>query len=186
VGYLLYSTVFRLRRGRSPTGAEAAVLAVGTQFPDLVDKPLSWSLGLLPAGRSLAHSLLAVAAVSVVVRFATRRFDRPTLSFAFSLGYLTHPLVDGFKPLLAGDFQYVAYLFWPLFGYRLPHYTGFRIVIFEPLEPLLGLEPTDLNMTLYFAVQAALFAAAFAVWLVDGAPFPALPGRERRRSEPRR
>jgi len=63
VGYLLWSVLVRDRRFRPPTGAETLLLAVGTQFPDAVDKPLAWSLGVLPNGRSLAHSVFLATAL---------------------------------------------------------------------------------------------------------------------------
>jgi hypothetical protein len=53
VGYLLYS-VSCVLWGRYPTRIGVAALAFGTQFPDLVDKPLGWWLGVLPSGQSFA------------------------------------------------------------------------------------------------------------------------------------
>lgn len=48
-GYLVY-TLLRRHTGERPAGAAVLALAVGTQFPDLVDKPLGWTVGLLPGG----------------------------------------------------------------------------------------------------------------------------------------
>jgi hypothetical protein len=59
-------------RQTDPTagGLAAALVAVAALLPDLVDKPLSWWLDVLPAGTSLAHSLtgfLPAAAVASAV-----------------------------------------------------------------------------------------------------------------------
>jgi hypothetical protein len=67
LGYLLYSPFARARFGRPPTDRATLLLAFGTQLPDLVDKPLAWRLDVLPAGRTLGHSLLSVVAVSALV-----------------------------------------------------------------------------------------------------------------------
>jgi len=66
VGYLAYSLGYRAS-DRRLTGAAVIALGVGTQFPDLIDKPLGWTFGVLPGGRTLAHSLLTVAVVAVVL-----------------------------------------------------------------------------------------------------------------------
>ena len=52
LGYLLHSPLARARFGRPPTDRATLLLVIGTQLPDLVDKPLAWWLGVLPAGRS--------------------------------------------------------------------------------------------------------------------------------------
>ena len=40
IGYLAYSLLSRLAWRRPPTVGTAITVAFGTQFPDLVDKPL--------------------------------------------------------------------------------------------------------------------------------------------------
>ena len=40
-GYVLYSLGVRTLRGRTPRGPPVLVLAVATQVPDLLDKPLA-------------------------------------------------------------------------------------------------------------------------------------------------
>ncbi len=94
VGYLLYTLATRARFDRPPTALALCALLVGTQFPDLVDKPLAWYVGVLPTGRTLAHSLLVLIPVSLVVLALARRYDRTELGFAFVLGALSHAVVD--------------------------------------------------------------------------------------------
>lgn len=169
VGYLLYSAVVRLQTEVAFRRDAVLLLAVGTQFPDIVDKPL-WVAGFLPSGRTLAHSLVTAGIVVLAAYLVLRRSGRGQTAFAFGVGYVAHILTDGFKPLLVGEWQYVAYLFWPLLGVQGPSYHGFRIVVFEPLEFFLGREPVDADVTLYFLLQLLLFAAAAYVWAADGTP----------------
>ena len=66
VAYLCWAALDR-RAARSEGAAVVAVL-VGSQFPDLIDKPLSWVFQVLPTGQSLAHSLLfALPLIGLVV-----------------------------------------------------------------------------------------------------------------------
>ena len=103
VGYFLYSPFACARFGRPPTDRATLWLAVSTQLPDLIDKPLAWRLGVLPAARTLGHSLLTITAVSVLVYAYFERRDCAHVALAFGVGYVTHPLVDGLFPLLNGQ-----------------------------------------------------------------------------------
>jgi len=87
-------------------------LAVGTQFPDLVDKPLAWYVGVLPTGRTLAHSALTATVViaALWVVLDTHR----TVTTAFSVGYVSHLFGDALRPALAGNYQSLAFLAWPV------------------------------------------------------------------------
>ena len=48
-GYLLYLLV-RPRAWRNGDRFAVIVLMIGTQVPDIVDKPLAWWFGVLPSG----------------------------------------------------------------------------------------------------------------------------------------
>ena len=168
VGYLLYSAIAR-SQGRLPDSRATFLVLLGTQLPDLVDKPLAWA-GILPGGRTLAHSLVVAVPLSVAVYLYARRHGESYAALAFGVGYVSHPLVDGFKPLLVGEYQYVHYLLWPLFGFDPPSYTAFRFVVIEPFELLLGWEPVDLDISLYGLIQFGLLVLAILVWSRDGAP----------------
>ena len=43
------------------------VVFVGSQFPDLIDKPLALELGLIPSGRVFTHSLPTAMPVLLVI-----------------------------------------------------------------------------------------------------------------------
>lgn len=159
VGYLLYSTLVRARTGRAPSGPAALAVALGTQFPDLIDKPLAWGLGVLPHGRTLAHSLFTATIVVVLGYAYARHRGRAELGVAFGVGYLTHPFADGLLPLVQGHTEYVAYLLWPLFG--LPFYSTDATVLVS-----LGW----FDLTVYGLFQLGLAVVAYAVWVADGRP----------------
>ena len=175
VGYVLYSVLARVRLGRSPGGRAALVVAVGTQFPDLVDKPLAWTLGILASGRSLAHSLLTATIVIAAVMWYAQRRDRSELAVAFAVGYLSHLLGDALGPLLAGEYVYLSSLGWPLLSP--PPYTheGGILAHFG-----------DFALTAMSTFGVVLATAVFGLWLRDGAPGLAVlrswlsigPGRE--------
>ena len=163
VGYLLYAASSRRQRARPPDGAETILIAFGTQFPDLIDKPLAWTVSVLPNGRSLAHSAFVAAAVIGGVRWLCRRAGAPTLGGAFGLGYASHLFADAFPPVLYGAPAGTAFLAWPV----LPpvEYDTARSFTAH----VAGIEPTP-----YFLSQVALAAVALVVWLRDGAPGPGL------------
>lgn len=114
-GYLLYVAFAWTARYRLPYGLTLGALLLGTQFPDIVDKPLAF-FGVLPSGRSLGHSLLFVAVLFAAVWVVARRDDRPDLAVAFGFGHLSHLVADAvrisFSGLRVG--HDVNFLLWPL------------------------------------------------------------------------
>ncbi|MFC6733994.1 MULTISPECIES: metal-dependent hydrolase [unclassified Haladaptatus] len=159
VGYLSYSLGARWRDA-SLRGHEALAVAFGTQFPDLVDKPLGWDLALLPSGRSLAHSLITALVVIAIVVAIARRFDRERVAWVFSLGYLSHLAADGFQPFVLGQFEFLTYLGWPLLP--LPPYENESRSIVEHLLAL--------DWSTFFAIELGITAIAITVWVYDGMP----------------
>ncbi|WP_129112749.1 metal-dependent hydrolase [Halegenticoccus tardaugens] len=156
-GYLLYSLGIRRRTGVGPDGL--AALAVGTQFPDLIDKPLSWTFGVLPSGRSFGHSVFVACAVVALALWLGRRYDRRAAGAAFAGGHVTHLVADSLYPLADGRIGDVTYLLWPVVpADEVEHGLSF-------VEFFLALEATP---TLLF--ELALFAVAAGVWLRDGSP----------------
>lgn len=114
VGYLLYTAYRRYRFDLRPHGVAVVALAVGTQLPDLIDKPLAWQFHVLPNGRSFGHSLLIAAGLLVVLYLVARRIDAEESAVAFGIGYLGHLFGDALYPALAGEFHYLGFLGWPL------------------------------------------------------------------------
>lgn len=158
VAYLLYSFAQRYRRLGPPTAGAVIALAIGSQFPDLIDKPLAWRLDVLPTGRTLAHSLLLLVPLAVVVILVARRIDRPAVGVAFAVGSLSHTLTD-VVPSLWGEGT-ANQLLWPMVS----------------VEPYEGGPPTIVGLLLdslgqpYFLVEFVLGAIALGLWLHDGRP----------------
>lgn len=163
LGYLLYRPLLLADPApdRRPTDAEALVLAVGTQLPDLIDKPGAWTFGLIPSGRSVGHSVLVLVplvALLWVVASPTRR----SLVVAFAVGTGSHLLGDSWSALVAGEFGRLTFLLWPLY----------------PVEPERGRSFIDFFLSLTptptLAVGLVVSAVAVAVWYRDGCPGPGL------------
>ncbi|EMA49609.1 hypothetical protein C451_18773 [Halococcus thailandensis JCM 13552] len=154
VGYLVYTALSRWRFGRAPSAGAAVAVAVGTQFPDLVDKPLAWTFHVLPSGRSFAHSLLTAAIVCTLVYAYARRHGLARPALAFAVGYITHPFADALSPLLGSEYAYIRYLGWPVLDQ--PAYDtsmGFAIHLL------------DFELTPFVAFEFLLVALAVLAWL---------------------
>ncbi|PSP76130.1 metal-dependent hydrolase [Halobacteriales archaeon QS_3_64_16] len=159
VGYLLYTAFVRMRERQAPSEWAALAVAFGTQFPDLIDKPLAWWLGVLPSGRTFAHSVLTALIVAALVYALARRRNATGLAIAFVVGYLSHSFADALLPLLQSHTEYVAYLLWPLLG--LPFYQTEATVLAS-----VG----SFDLTVYGVAQLGLVLLALVVWVLDGAP----------------
>ncbi len=164
VGYLLY-VPYAVRRRVDPHGGPLLALLFGTQFPDLVDKPLGWTFGVLPSGRSLAHSLLTVAVVLALVLYAARRRGRWHWGTAFGIGYLSHLAADSVLPALRGRPDRLTNLAWPLLpppNYGTEHgfgtyFTGLSArLVAGDVSPFLGFQLA--------LVVVASAVAAFVAW----------------------
>jgi hypothetical protein len=172
-GYVLYSAVARLRGG-PPGTREALAVAVGTQFPDLVDKPLAFR-GVVETGLTPTHSLLVAVPLSVGVWLAAARRGAPAVGLAFAVGYGSHLVGDAVYHALLGGSVAAWFLLWPV----------------VPTPPTPGMEPglervglfVDRFLRflgtprgrLYILAEAGFLVGALAVWLRDGAP--GVPGR---------
>lgn len=171
VGYLVYSIGTRIVLKRAPQGGAVLVLVLGTQFPDLIDKPLNWWFGTFD-GRALGHSLLTTIPICVLMFFVSKRYERGDLAVAFSIGVLTHLLADAWRPLLEGNFKRITYLLWPLFPP--PTYPADSLVDhlyrwqfhFRMLQEY----PTSLLSLNSFGIQLLLIPIVFFIWALDGFP----------------
>ncbi|WP_256476610.1 metal-dependent hydrolase [Haloplanus pelagicus] len=170
VGYLGYTVLTRARTRRPPAGVPVLVLAVATQLPDLVDKPLNWWFGVFD-GRGIGHSLVAVAVVCLLAVLVARRYDRPALTGALSIGLFSHLCADAWRPLVAGRFERATFLLWPLLP--VPTYStdslGGHLGSWLAHLRLLPVSPLEF-LTSGFGVQLALFSVVFGVWGLDGFP----------------
>lgn len=158
IAYILYAAFVRHRVGRTPDHGPVVVVAFASVFPDLVDKPLAWHLGVLPTGRTLAHSLLVLVPVCVAIYLLARRYDRPAYGIAFTIGAISHSLVDAMPALWGGTDP--GFLLWPI----------------VPVEPYENGAPTVLGLLAdsisdpYFLSEFVLLAVAIVLWRADGYP----------------
>jgi hypothetical protein len=158
-GYVLYSLVSRVVWRRPPEWPAVVALAFGTQLPDLIDKPLAWTFGLLPSGRSLAHSLVFGTLIVLVVLLLLRRLERFERA-AFAVGYFSHLAGDALRPVLSGDLEHTRFLLWPLMSLPPSGETKTGIIQFLLDAELSGTVVVELG-----------FAAVVVVWwILDGAP----------------
>lgn len=169
LGYVLLSLYTRLRSERPPSGREAVVVAVATQLPDLVDKPLAWIFDILPSGVSLAHSALTALLLVYGIHRLSQRLDTPDVGPAFAVGYLSHLLGDSLYPLLTDGELAVGYLLWPFVPAAQHGAVGF-LGRFQSL----WLEFIDFLGTpagrFYLVFEVIFIVGACLLWLYDGRP----------------
>ncbi len=168
-GYVLWSVYVHLRRRRDVRPAEALAVAVGTQLPDLIDKPLAWSFDVLPSGISLAHSLTLALPASVAALVVGRRLDRRSAGAAFVVAYASHLLGDALYPFVWGHGFSLAFLFWPLVPTGSPTTEGLLSNFLYYLNSFLASLATPTG-ALYVGLEVTLLGTALALWVSDGAP----------------
>ncbi|MFC4448408.1 metal-dependent hydrolase [Halorussus aquaticus] len=170
VGYLCYSLLVHALYGRAPRAWPVAAVALGTQFPDLVDKPLAWTFGVLPSGHSLAHSLFAALPVAALAVTVAAALDRRSVGAAFAFGYLSHLPADVFYPLLVGGEPNYGFLLWPAIP---ASGTETGVGFLAMVRTLFARYVTELAsgaISAYVAVELGLLASVVALWLYDGTP----------------
>lgn len=168
-GYVCYSAYVHLRHGRRPADAPVIAVAAITLFPDLVDKPLAWTVGILPAGRSLTHSLVFAGLVCVAAIVLARRWGVPEVGQAIAIGYGSHLLGDVIYPLAYGSPPNFRFPFWPFVSAPLTDPAGLSAETLRLLTDYVGYlaSPTG---RLYLAFEVALVIGVFILWVVDGRP----------------
>jgi membrane-bound metal-dependent hydrolase YbcI (DUF457 family) len=158
VAYLLLSWNRWVRGDSAVTAGTMLALGVGSQLPDLFDKPLAWAFAL-PSGRTFGHSLLFVLPLTVVCFLLARRSDQPELGTAASVGLLSHVAVDA-VPALWDPRTSLTFLLWPLVS-TTPYDEPFpglpELVIDSASDP-------------YLLFEIALVVVALLFWHRDGYP----------------
>ncbi|WP_435156829.1 metal-dependent hydrolase [Haladaptatus sp. DFWS20] len=156
-GYLAYSLVVHVARGRAPSGSEVGILVVATQLPDIVDKPLAWTFHILPSGRSLAHSTLTATIGITLVAIYCRRTGREG-ALAFGVGYISHLVGDIYRPVMTGEYADIAFVLWPVLPVA-PDTEPSFVAHFEAVLST-GITVTGLVLTVI----------AVLMWITDGRP----------------
>lgn len=134
--------VLILTRRRPPASVIGAVF-FGSQFPDLIDKPLAYEVSILPTGRVFMHSLPIAIPFFLVVGVYGWRTNRKVMSVAFVFAHFTHIVADTQKTLLGAN-QPNSDLFWP-----------FTNPIVRPEVPLWA-GPNSISIHLWTVVSVTL------------------------------
>ena len=101
------------RDRRLPSPRLVGVVFVGSQLPDLIDKPLAHQFGLIPSGRMFMHSLPVAVPFVLIVGLYASKTGRRRLGLAFAFAHLSHLVADNYKAVLRANPQFPADLLWP-------------------------------------------------------------------------
>lgn len=167
--YVLYSLTKNVGFGASPSSRETIVVAVGSQLPDLVDKPLGWTFGFAETGYSIGHSIFVAPAVCLVAYAVAARRGTRALAGAFSLAYLSHPIADLLSQLLRGGVVDGRIMLWPIASPPGTDHGGFLDHLLLYLARYIYQLLTG-GLTIEIVAQLLLGLAVVALWLSDGAP----------------
>lgn len=170
-GYFVYTIGTRVFLNRSPQRKPVLVLAIGTQFPDLIDKPLNWWFDIFD-GRAIGHSLVITVPLCVLLFLVGRRSDRGNLAVGFSIGVITHLLGDAWGSLLTGNFEPIRYLLWPLLSAPTYPSDSFNDHLQQWLFywDMKRVIPWRSFLVNRFGVQLLFALVAVLVWAADGFP----------------
>lgn len=140
---------------RLPTVRFAGVVFVGSQFPDLIDKPLAYQFGIIPSGRVLMHSFPTAVPFLLLVGLYGWKTNRNRLGFAFVFAHLSHLLADNYETLLGPDTRIPSDLLWPLAPPvarpDTPHWAG----------------PGEINVLIWTAFSAVVLSVSVFLLVVD-------------------
>ncbi|MFP8955717.1 metal-dependent hydrolase [Natrialbaceae archaeon A-CW3] len=156
VGYLCYAAYARLQTGEAPREAPVLAALVGAVLPDLVDNALA-AAGVVDVGRTITHSLFGAVPIVLAVWLVATRVDRRELGIAFAIGYASHLAADVPWHVLAGDYDELGFLLWPIT--HMPEYTGVKT---------LGTIGSVTVTTLW--LEAVIFVVGVTLWWRDGRP----------------
>lgn len=169
VGYLAYSALSHVQRREAPRPGEAALVVLASLLPDLIDKPLAWSLQLVSSGYGPAHSVFFALPAIAVLSARWHTTGRPWRAVAFGTGYLLHIPGDVLFQALDGTFDPSVFL-WPVVVFEpTGERAGFLTESFVRISTFLSrLFAGDVST--YTTVQLGLLAVAILIWVYDGAP----------------
>jgi hypothetical protein len=168
VGYLAYSLFERSRQSRPDTAGTLAVV-IGSQLPDLLDKPLGWGTTLLPSGHSMAHSLLFAVPLALVAILLTRRLGIGRAGYGFGISYLLHLPADALYPMILGKDPTFGFLLWPL----VPVAETAPVPLIERVNAVVEVFVVGIqtgSVALFLAAEVGLLTTTLLLWRADGWP----------------
>ena len=143
---------FAIRYRQLPSAGVVFVVFVGSQFPDLVDKPLTLA-NLIPWGRVFMHSLPFALPIATIVLLYAVATDQQHLGGGFVFAYLLHIPGDWYGRLLSGEIP--PDLLWPIMSIPAhPHAPGWG-------------GPGDVYAYVWSLYSIVLLALAFSLLTAD-------------------
>ncbi|WP_138798458.1 metal-dependent hydrolase [Halostella sp. PRR32] len=174
LGYVVYSLLGHALERKAPSDIGAVAVGVGTQLPDLVDKPLSWGLGITETGYSVGHSLFLAPVVCLAAVALGRRYGDGRIVVAFAVGYLSHLFGDIVYPLFLGRGVAPSVVLWPVVTQPPSNsHLGFVQLVTRYLVRY-ARQMAALDVTPYLLFQLCLGLCVLLLWLYDGMPGAAL------------
>lgn len=169
VGYICVSLLWRWTARHPPGDAPVLALLFGTQFPDVVDKPLAWGVSILPSGQSLAHSLLFALPVVLMASVVAVAIGRRDLPVPFAVGYLTHLIGDILYPVAIGDPLALGFVFYPLTEPSPSPSGTFLARVTDLSTEFVSFLGTPAG-TAYLVAELGLIGVAVILWRADDMP----------------
>ena len=169
LGYLLYSLALRATGREPPSDTGAFVLLFGTLLPDLIDKPLSWGLGVFPSGYALGHSIFFAIPIGILVIGIGVRTERPRLAAAFIVGHWSHIISDVLTPLRYGSSPAPGRALWPVVSatpYEADLGLGRGVTYLTDFISALG----SMELTTLVVLYLTLPILTILLWILDGVP----------------
>lgn len=106
-----------------PSGPPPILLAFSEVLPDLLDKWLPRTLGIITIGWSVMQSQMMLVPLAILFHWLRGLFRREQSVTTVFVGSLTHMLGDVLDSRFAGsDDCQLSYLAWPVFGN--PHHQA--------------------------------------------------------------
>lgn len=170
VGYLSFSIYAHLRYREPPSGGEAVGAAIGSQLPDVIDKPLAWTFSVVETGYSIGHSIFVAPGIVLASIGLARRLDRPRVGIAIVIAYLSHLTTDIVYPVVYGRSIEPRVVLWPVAS---PPPSGETAGLLErSVHYVLRIERELLagDATVFVAVQVILGCSVLLLWFSDGCP----------------
>jgi len=171
LGYFVYSLWTRLSDRKPPAHIPTFLLLLGTQIPDIVDKPLYVLFGVYH-GRAIMHSFLVVVPVGVLAVSVADRYGQRRSGTAFTIGMFTHLLSDAAVSVYRGKTHELGFLAWPLTSppvYSAPNPLDHLWWLLRDLRSLLHRPPSQLFGDLLF-LELLFSVGVFMLWMWDGQP----------------
>lgn len=174
VAYLVYSLSLRASKRIPPTGTGVVVLVFGAMFPDLIDKPLSWGLGVFPTGHAMGHSVFVAGPVGVLVLALGYRRNVVRTGIAFVVGYWSHLVADVVSPLRFAEPPIPDRVLWPVVQ-ATPYEEDLGLVRGLVYVEEILVEVRTIGSAPLVALYLLLLVIPVVLWVVDGTP--GLPSR---------